>query len=205
MGLGTRSLKSRVLLTGCFRGTMAKTGMAQYHGWPPVLLEPHVNTSPPTWHHSGSERRVLIILLLIRVNSWLSTSGWKRGSKTIQNGRHSEYFSLLSVNRTWLLASLLRVGIICWPVFWIPPFLHSLLPQPGLAPVRGEGLTKKWLPFLATLHLQDPLATTGFGSNSRLSSWWISVELEMCWGWDGARCSAEEHCSLQWRPLHCWR
>lgn len=64
----------------------------------------------------------------------------------------------------------------------IPPFLHSLLPQPGLAPIRGEGLTKKWLPFLTTLHLQDPLATTGFGSNSRLCSWWISVELDMCVG-----------------------
>lgn len=72
MDLGTRSLKPRVLLTGCCRGTMAKTGMAQDHSWLHLCFSsPYANTSPPTWHHSGSEKRVLIIIPLIRVNSWL--------------------------------------------------------------------------------------------------------------------------------------
>lgn len=66
VGLGTRSLRPRVLPTRCFRGTLAKTGMTQCHDWLHLCFsEPTCEHIPTAQHHRGSERRVLATLLFI--------------------------------------------------------------------------------------------------------------------------------------------
>lgn len=89
VGLGTRSLRPRVLPTRCFRGTLAKTGMTQCHGWLHLCFsEPTCEHIPTAQHHRGSERGVLATLLFISSKTLLFVNFCTTGKVRLWGGGH---------------------------------------------------------------------------------------------------------------------
>lgn len=140
---------------------------------------------------SQCEGRVFTIFLWIRVNSWLTSEGWRSRVVIIQNGRHSKCFSPKCQRNNnlvtqWEVAAPLSLdNQLAWGLN--PPSTHS---EPGLAPRSQlpQGASKKKRLGAPDSHSSLPcIFRTSWPplawalTNSRLCSWWISAELGM-WG-----------------------
>lgn len=129
LGLDTWSLRWRILPTGRFGSTVAKTDTTWYHDhflWASRSpLYPHPHHTALWW-----ERSTVLTTLGIRVNSIIYW-GWE--GVTEQNSRHSKCLSPC-VNRgvpgyTVDGGSTPKMlGVICCPAVWAPP--RSLLLWP---------------------------------------------------------------------------
>lgn len=134
---------------------------------------------------------------------------------TIQNGRHSKCFSpkckqnknLVTQREVVALLSLDR--LLAWGLgASLPPL--TLAQSPGWLPTPNchrerHSIRRRAsrLPFLTALHLQDLLAPTDLGSNSRQTLLLVNFCRAGDVGKGGPwhRSTAQPQCC----PLHCWR